>query len=80
MENIKTYLEKRGLIDLNSPRSVFSAAYSEGVIDDEMVWSTIILQRNASVHTYNQQLAESLFAELPLYYGVMYQLLQRLKG
>lgn len=32
---LKRHLEKSGLIDLNSPRSVFAAAYSEGVIDDE---------------------------------------------
>src|ERR1700748_3210317 len=57
-KTLKRYLEKQGLIDLNSPRSVFSAAYAEGIINDEMIWSTIILKRNASVHTYNQQLAE----------------------
>jgi len=76
---LKRYLEKSGLIDLNSPRSVFAAAYAEGVINDEIIWSTIILKRNASVHTYNQQLAETLFAELPGYYSAMYLLLERLK-
>jgi nucleotidyltransferase substrate binding protein (TIGR01987 family) len=76
---VKRYLEKTGLLDLNSPRSVFVAAYAEGVIDDEVIWSTIILKRNASVHTYNRQLAESLFSELPVYYNAMYNLLQRLK-
>jgi nucleotidyltransferase substrate binding protein (TIGR01987 family) len=76
---LKRYLEKSGLIDLNSPRSVFAAAYAEGVINDEIIWSTIILKRNASVHTYNQQLAETLFAELPGYYSAMYLLLERLE-
>jgi nucleotidyltransferase substrate binding protein (TIGR01987 family) len=75
----KHLMEKSGLIDLNSPRSVFAAAYAEGIIDDEIIWSTIILKRNASVHTYNQQLAETLFAELPVYYNAMYDLLQKLK-
>jgi nucleotidyltransferase substrate binding protein (TIGR01987 family) len=75
----KHFMEKSGLLDLNSPRSVFAAAYSEGIIDDELIWSAIILKRNASVHTYNQQLAESLFAKLPVYYEAMYQLLLKLK-
>lgn len=75
----KRYLENKGLMDLNSPRSVFTAAYAEGLIDDETLWSTIILKRNASVHTYNQQLANSLFSELPLYYESMHELLQKLK-
>jgi len=78
-KSLKHHLEKRGLMDLNSPRSVFSAAYAEGVIDDEAIWSIIILKRNASVHTYNQQLADSLFSELPTYYGNMSVLLEELK-
>jgi nucleotidyltransferase substrate binding protein (TIGR01987 family) len=79
-KSLKRHLEAKGLIDLNSPRSVFAAAYAEGVIDDEAIWSTIILKRNASVHTYNRQLAEALFSELPVYYGAMYELLQKLKA
>jgi nucleotidyltransferase substrate binding protein (TIGR01987 family) len=73
-KTLKHLLEKKGIIDLNSPRSVFAAAYAEKIIDDELIWSTIIIKRNLSVHTYNQKLADSLFAELPLYYETMYSL------
>lgn len=79
-KTLKRYLEKQGLMDLNSPRNVFSAAYSVKIIDDEVSWSTILLRRNASVHTYNQTLADNLFSELPDYYNLMYQLLQKLKN
>ena len=75
-KTLKHFLEKRGIMDLNSPKSVFLAAHAEKVIDDELIWSTIITKRNLSVHTYNQKLADSLFAELPLYYDAMYLLLQ----
>ena len=75
-KTLKHYLEKRGLIDLNSPKSVIAAAYTEKIIDDELLWSTIIAKRNLSVHTYNQKLADSLFAELPLYYESMHTLLK----
>jgi len=78
-KTLKRQLETRGLFELNSPRSVFSAGYAEGLINDELAWSAIILKRNASVHTYNQQLADTLFAELPIYYKAMYSLLQKLK-
>ena len=64
------------MIDLNSPKSVIAAAYTEKIIDDELLWSTIIAKRNLSVHTYNQKLADSLFAELPLYYESMHTLLK----
>jgi nucleotidyltransferase substrate binding protein (TIGR01987 family) len=79
-KTLKRHLEKRGFLDLNSPRSVFTAAFTDGIIENEDIWSTIILRRNASVHTYNQKLAETLFSELPVYYDAMYLLLQRLKG
>lgn len=79
-KTLKRYLEKRGLIDLNSPKSVFGAAYNEKIISDEVIWSTIILKRNASVHTYNQKLADSLFAELPVYYDAMIGLFQVMKS
>jgi len=79
-KSLKQYLEKSGIIDLNSPRSVFTSAYAEGIVSDEVIWSTIIQKRNSSVHTYNRQLAETLFSELPLYYEAMYSLLQRLKS
>lgn len=78
-KTLKQALEKRGLFDLNSPKSVFAAAYSEKLIDDEMTWSVIIAKRNLSVHTYNQKLADSLFAELPLYYKEMQLLLLKMK-
>jgi nucleotidyltransferase substrate binding protein (TIGR01987 family) len=78
-KSTKHILETKGIIDINSPRSVFSAAYAEGIINDELMWSTIIAKRNASVHTYNKQLAESLFAELPAYYEIMYKLFLTLK-
>ena len=67
-------------MDLNSPKSVFAAAYAEKVIDDEAIWSTIITKRNLSVHTYNQKLADSLFGELPVYYEAMEMLVQRMSN
>jgi nucleotidyltransferase substrate binding protein (TIGR01987 family) len=75
-KTLKQYLERRGLVDLNSPKSVFTAAYAEKIIDDESIWSTIIIKRNLSVHTYNQKLADSLFSELSEYYNAMVGLLK----
>ncbi len=77
-KTLKRYLEKRGIMELNSPKSVFTAGYAEKIIDDELVWLTIIGRRNLSVHTYNQKLADTLFSELPAYYAAMLLLLQRM--
>jgi nucleotidyltransferase substrate binding protein (TIGR01987 family) len=79
-KTLKQYLQRRGIVDLNSPKSVFSAAYAEKIIDDDIIWSTIITKRNLSVHTYNQKLADSLFAELPQYYNAMLVLLNAMSN
>jgi nucleotidyltransferase substrate binding protein (TIGR01987 family) len=79
-KTLKQYLQRRGIIDLNSPKTVFSAAYAEKVINDEVIWSTIITKRNLSVHTYNQKLADSLFTELPQYYNSMLGLLNAMSN
>lgn len=79
-KTLKRFLEKRGIINLNSPRSVFAAAYAENIIDDETIWSDILLKRNASVHTYNQVLAESLFSQLPIFYTAMHDLSIKMKA
>lgn len=78
-KTLKRFLEKLGLMNLNSPRSVFAAAFAENIIADEVTWSNIMLKRNASVHTYNQALAENLFALLPEYYEAMQSLLLKMK-
>jgi|SRR5665213_196196 len=78
-KTLKRSMEKHGFLELNSPRAIFAAAFTEGIIDDEVIWSTILLRRNASVHTYNQKLAEALFSELPEYYNAMSVLLKKLK-
>jgi nucleotidyltransferase substrate binding protein (TIGR01987 family) len=75
-KTLKLYLQDKGIIDLNSPKSVFSAAYAERTIDDESIWSTLITKRSLSVNAYNQKLADSLFAELPEYYNAMLTLLK----
>lgn len=49
--------------------------YAENIIENEQTWSDIILKRNASVHTYNQALADNLFALVPKYYEAMQNLL-----
>lgn len=75
-KTLKRFMENRGFGDLNSPRAVFSAAFTEGIIGDEVMWSTILLRRNASVYTYNEKLAEALFSELSVYYEAMNALLK----
>ena len=63
---IQGFLRDRGL-DCRSPRDCFREAFSYGLITDEAIWVQIIQDRNLSVHTYDEQLANQLFSRLPNY-------------
>lgn len=51
--------------NINSPRSVFTHAYSAGLIDNLQAWTSFIETRNLTVHTYDGQLADMVFESLP---------------
>ncbi len=65
-KTLKRILVFKG-IEVNNPRDVFREAALQGLIDDPMVWFTFLKQRNLTVHTYNQDCADEIFAYLPLF-------------
>jgi nucleotidyltransferase substrate binding protein (TIGR01987 family) len=44
----------------SNPRSVFSAAFQEGWIENEDDWLKMIEDRNETVHTYDKKFAEAM--------------------
>lgn len=54
---LKVYLEDQGISDINSPKSVLKAAYTEGLIDEEMVWINMLRSRNLTSHIYSEKTA-----------------------
>lgn len=77
---IKTWLEEKKGVICNSPKECFREAYRQKLIDYDKVWIKMTDWRNASVHTYKEELAESLYAELPKALEHFQQLLENLKG
>jgi nucleotidyltransferase substrate binding protein (TIGR01987 family) len=76
---IMSFLRDRGL-DCRSPRDCFREAFSYGLVTEEEVWVQMIRDRNLSVHTYNQELANQLYARLPRYLPAWRQLLAELQS
>ena len=74
---IHSFLRDRGL-DCRSPRDCFRAAFSYGLLIEEEVWIQILQDRNLSVHTYNEELANQLYARLPRYLPPLQDLIGRL--
>ncbi len=75
---IQSFLRNHGL-QCRSPRDCFREAFSYGLLTEEEVWLKIIQDRNLSVHTYNEELANQLYSRLPGYVPALRQLLRKLQ-
>jgi nucleotidyltransferase substrate binding protein (TIGR01987 family) len=64
-KTMKRMLEARGVRDINSPRTVFVAAFQNKLIDNLDAWNSFIAQRNLTSHTYDEDLADEVFRLLP---------------
>jgi nucleotidyltransferase substrate binding protein (TIGR01987 family) len=78
-KTMKAVLEYRGISGLNSPRSVFQQAFLNGLILTETAWLDMIDQRNLTVHTYTEAMAEKVAAHLADHYALMLDALQKMK-
>ncbi len=79
-KTLKTALEYLGVEDCKSPRKALQSALINGYIavDDEWIWVKMLEDRNRTAHTYNEQTAEELYAEFPLYHEKMREVLSKL--
>ncbi len=63
---IQNHLRKQSLV-CRSPRDCFTQAFSYGLLADDRLWARMSQDRNLSVHTYNEELAEQVYGRLPDY-------------
>ena len=61
---LKAHLEEQHNAVCTSPRTCFRAAFRHGVIDNDPFWIDLTVLRNYTVHTYNEQLADYVYARL----------------
>ena len=65
-KSAKTYLGNQGIV-CRSPRDCFAEAFRLGLVSDNPLWLKMIEDRNLSVHTYNEKLAEDIYGRLKDY-------------
>ncbi len=61
----KAFLEEYHNVRCASPQTCFRELYGQGVVEYDETWIEMAKWRNAAVHTYKEELAEKLYAELP---------------
>lgn len=62
---LKAYLEETKGIICHSPKDCFREAYRQKIIQYNDQWIHLVDLRNETVHTYNENLAEMIYKELP---------------
>lgn len=65
-KSCKSYLGKQGIV-CRSPRECLSEMFRLGKIGDNPLWLKMIDDRNLSVHTYNEKLADEIYFRLKDY-------------
>jgi nucleotidyltransferase substrate binding protein (TIGR01987 family) len=62
-----------------SPKSCLQEAFNLEIIDDDQDWINMLEDRNLAVHSYDEELAKSIFKRLPRYVPLFDLLLKGLK-
>lgn len=75
---LKRVLSEEG-ITTGTPREAIQQAYQAHWIENEQIWVQMLRDRNQTSHTYDEALADEIYARIPSYYLAMLQVLEKLK-
>jgi nucleotidyltransferase substrate binding protein (TIGR01987 family) len=79
-KTLSEYLQDQGFGEISSPKNVFRTAFQAGYVKEGELWMEAIRDRNLTVHTYNEGLAEKVKEDiLGKYYFIIKDLYLRLK-
>ncbi|WP_432404599.1 nucleotidyltransferase substrate binding protein [Wukongibacter sp. M2B1] len=75
---LKDYLEAQGFI-VKSPRDAIKQAFQIGLIEDGHVWIDALSNRNLTVHTYDETLADKMVkAVISIYFPQLKSMYEKL--
>lgn len=61
---LKDYLEEKGIVGLIGSKDATRAAFKNGLIEDGDAWMKMIMDRNRTVHTYDEAIAQSVIENI----------------
>ena len=77
---MKDYLEFQGY-DVNSPREAIKLAFSASLIESGTLWLEALTDRNLTVHTYDEAMANAVYDKIRNNYFVLISsLYEKFKG
>lgn len=57
---MKDYLENQGYTEIGTSRNAIKKSFEIGLVEDGHAWMDLLVDRNLSVHTYEEEKANSL--------------------
>ncbi|MBN4077466.1 nucleotidyltransferase substrate binding protein [Sulfobacillus acidophilus] len=77
---LKLYLKVHEGVELASPKSVMRAALKASILNDNETKQALNMvdDRNLTVHTYNEKLANQIYKNIPGYYELMTNLTNKI--
>lgn len=75
---LKLLLASKG-VDVVYPKDVLRESFAGKLIDDEQMWLAMLRDRNLTSHTYNEELAITIYANIKKYYPLMTTTVKHLK-
>jgi len=77
---MKTYLEYSGNLEATSPRKAIKESFKEGLINDGDAWLEMIIDRNKTSHTYDQENALEVLKNIKeIYIDLFENLINRIE-
>ena len=76
---LRLLLSSKG-VDATYPKDVLREAFAGKLIDNEQIWLSMLRDRNLTSHTYDEDLAAIIYANIKNYYPVMTATLKELKA
>ena len=70
---MKDYLESQGFNEIGTPRNAIKKAFEIGLIEDGHAWMDLLVDRNLSVHTYDEEQANNLYLLIHTKYYPLFQ-------
>lgn len=64
-KSLKSFLEEKKGIVCASPKECFREAYRQKILGYEAKWLELVDMRNETVHSYNLEVAEKIYNQLP---------------
>lgn len=76
---IKEIMEQSGYVNFNtgSPKQIIKCAYSAGLIKNEEIWLSALVDRNNVAHSYNEDIALGIIRNTKEKYTEMFQDLKK---